>query len=444
MSDLDLDLPAVRAGASALAGVAGRLGALLPGLRALTLTADAFGKLPESEQAHRRWDQASKTLIEYLTVATNSIEGLSERVHRAGGDHERADERRAAELDRLSLLGLSHSAGVDLLVSDGVGIPSAGSNPHAVHDWWSGLSPEQRGYVLQQHPGTVGPLDGVPAADRDAANRITLVEQRAELVTERQNNLNDVVYVKELDQRIATLDHLATAAPENGQAYLLKLSTEDDGRAIVAVGNPDLAGRVITHIPGMSTDLTSMPHLVGQMDQLVGTLPEGTAAIAYLDYNPPNGVHTVWQEGPADAGAAGLSRFQDGLNATGTAGTEHLLVPHSYGGVLYGHAAATYGVDTDAVYGIGWIGTGQSSAHEFLGTSSVSVSLHPPDIAQVVPAVPYLNHGVSPLSESFGADVIPVQSATSWPHVAHYSDQYFRNPEVLNQIREILEPPRDE
>ena len=40
--------------------------------------------------------------------------------------------------------------------------------------WWRSLTSEERGRVIREHPEWVGPRDGLPAADRDSANRALL------------------------------------------------------------------------------------------------------------------------------------------------------------------------------------------------------------------------------------------------------------------------------
>src|SRR6266540_5847322 len=53
-------------------------------------------------------------------------------------------------------------------------VPPRGSDPKAVRDWWNSLSPQDRAFLIREAPDQVGWLDGVPAADRDEANRLVL------------------------------------------------------------------------------------------------------------------------------------------------------------------------------------------------------------------------------------------------------------------------------
>src|SRR6266511_2197495 len=60
-------------------------------------------------------------------------------------------------------------------------VPRVGSDPKAVKAWWSSLSPAEREFLIRERPDVIGWLDGVPAADRDEANRLVLTATAAGL-----------------------------------------------------------------------------------------------------------------------------------------------------------------------------------------------------------------------------------------------------------------------
>src|SRR5436305_1685504 len=72
------------------------------------------------------------------------------------------------------------------LASSGPVTPDEASGPPPDRDpvhvaaWWHGLSPAQRRTLLDRHPELVGDLDGVPATDRDVANRVRLARLLAD------------------------------------------------------------------------------------------------------------------------------------------------------------------------------------------------------------------------------------------------------------------------
>jgi hypothetical protein len=59
------------------------------------------------------------------------------------------------------------------------GLPPCTATPAEVGRWWDALTAEQRRWLVATEPGWLGPLDGVPAAYRDLANRLLLDERRA-------------------------------------------------------------------------------------------------------------------------------------------------------------------------------------------------------------------------------------------------------------------------
>ncbi len=147
----------------------------------------------------------------------------------------------------------------------------AGRPPREVREWWETLSPQQQELAIRQHPELVGWLDGVPVVDRDAANRIVLDRETRDLLDRKralENRLREVTDpftgvdpmgvvsrqvradLAEVNGKLAGLDAISNRI-DGGQppAFLLGVSAAADGRAIVAVNNPDTAHNVVTYIP---------------------------------------------------------------------------------------------------------------------------------------------------------------------------------------------------
>ncbi|GAA2881664.1 hypothetical protein Acy02nite_16390 [Actinoplanes cyaneus] len=209
--------------------------------------------------------------------------------------------------------------------------------PAQVHRWWTALAPDQRKQAVRNHPGLVGALDGIPATDRDHGNRVVLrhavtaLEHHLAELTAREKLIRSMISlhrsselypesanpgraaVAELD-RIAderdTVEGTLTGAraircrltdPDAPPALLLGFSTEGDGRAIVAVGNPDLAGDVVTYVPGAGDGLPGIAGELRRVDAMATGEP-ATATVLWLDSSTD----------PADE----LRSFQQGLRAT--------------------------------------------------------------------------------------------------------------------------------
>jgi hypothetical protein len=226
--------------------------------------------------------------------------------------------------------------------------PACTAAPAEVSRWWAGLTPAQRQWLLAAEPGSIGALDGVPAADRDAANRLLLDDQRAG----------------------GRLDLLADRlADDTGpRAYLLRLDLAGEGRVVVALGDPDRAANVLTHVPGMTADLASFGGELARAERVAVRAGEtgpatATSAVLWLGYDAPDFVHEAASAGQAQAGAPELRRFQDGLRASHEGPpARQTVLGHSYGSLVVGTAAATPGLAADSVVFVGSPGVGVDSA----------------------------------------------------------------------------------
>ncbi|MEV6970819.1 alpha/beta hydrolase [Hamadaea sp. NPDC051192] len=221
-------------------------------------------------------------------------------------------------------------------------VPPPGSSPQRVADWWKGLSDQQRQLYLDAYPQLVGNLDGLPATDRDSANRLTLRSHLAELTT-GDGDARDLERSQRLLDRLERNEY----GDPNEQLFLLGIDNSGDGRAIVAVGNPDDAANTCVLVPGVGTTLDGM---TGQIDrattmqrgayaQAVGT-GESVSVIAWLGYDAPEADWSAISHKRAEAGAPLLDGFVDGLHVTHGNGPAHTSVlGHSYGSTVVGNAA---------------------------------------------------------------------------------------------------------
>ncbi|MEU1885145.1 alpha/beta hydrolase [Micromonospora rifamycinica] len=254
------------------------------------------------------------------------------------------------------------------------GRPADDATPAAVRAWWAGLTPAQRRWLVLHEPARTGPRDGVPAAARDQANRLLLAGHREALLAERRSlsarRSGERAALRRIDRALAVLDRLAGRLASTGapRAYLLGLDPAGDGRAIVALGNPDRAGRVLTYVPGMTSDLADVPGELGRAARVQARCTaiapdEETAAVLWLDYDAPDFLPEASSPAQArDAGSA-LHRFQEGLRAThdGPVARQTVL-GHSYGSLVVGSAARDHGLSADALAFVGSPGVGVDRA----------------------------------------------------------------------------------
>ncbi|WIM97174.1 alpha/beta hydrolase [Actinoplanes oblitus] len=267
---------------------------------------------------------------------------------RVAGD---ADESAAARLAELAVAPAAPT---------GSARPDCTATPAQVARWWAGLSPAERMWLLAAEPGAVAGLDGVPVADRDLANRLLLADRRDRL--RHTAGTPDAAKLRGLDRLAGRLED------ERGpRAYLIGLDVAGDGRAIVALGDPDHAANVLTHVPGMTADLAGLGGELTRAERVAARAGElgpeaATSSVLWLGYDAPDFLHEAWSAGQAESGATGLRRFQEGLRAThdGPAARQTVL-GHSYGSLVVGKAA-TGALDADRVIFVGSPGVGVDSA----------------------------------------------------------------------------------
>jgi hypothetical protein len=347
---------------------------------------------------------------------------LGERVRAAQlllADGQVASAVRAAEAaDADALLRLAHLTTPDPPPTE------PPTEPAAVARWWAALSPAERSRLIADRPDLIGWRDGVPAVARDAANR----------------------------RLLATVDHspglqaLAARLDDPGlpRAYLLGLDPAGDGRAIVAVGDPDHATDVVTYVPGVNRGLADVPALVGRTDAIAARAGElgptrRVSAVLWLGYDAPDGLDVALPRA-AHGSEAALDSFADGLRATHVGDRSHnTVLGHSYGSLVAGVTARDRGLDADELVLIGSPGVGVDRAAQLTGipaghvwagaAAGDPVQRFAPGLGQVVvdaltnlrhpfsahygDATPdvFLWHGRNPVTEGFGAHVFAAAAA---------------------------------
>lgn len=283
-----------------------------------------------------------------------------------------ADESLAARLEALAPEKVLLSGTVDLYVATSQ-IPGPGARPADVRAWWASLTPDQRRYLIAGYPDRIGNLDGIPVLDRDRANRIVLNRELRDFTAQREaiaarlaaleSSVDDpptpaqygqVAAVRaeldEVDGRLkgmrAILDRLTS--PRQPSAYLVGFDARvDDGRAIVALGDPDTADHTGVLVPGVGTELDDIGGQISRATRLHDTATElggptvgGVAVIAWLGYDTPGIDGGAVAENMAETGGDNLDRFVNGLRATHEGDAAHLtVVGHSYGSAVIGEAA---------------------------------------------------------------------------------------------------------
>ncbi|GAA4807713.1 alpha/beta hydrolase [Streptomyces ziwulingensis] len=231
-----------------------------------------------------------------------------------------------------------------------------GDDPKAAADWWKALSPADRQTYTTLYPKEIGATDGLPTDVRDDANRTSVTQElnalqygnyaehfpgeSTETVNRRLNNLTL------LNDRIEASD----SAPKGKELYLLGYDSKDDGRAIIAMGNPDTAAHTGILVPGTNTNMEAVPGQVERIGKLRSSAEEqsngeSVAMVTWLGYDAPEAsltdFNSVGGTGRAEDAAPDLRQFVAGTQAAHDGSPSHTTVlGHSYGSTVVGAAAA--------------------------------------------------------------------------------------------------------
>ncbi|WP_327122283.1 alpha/beta hydrolase family protein [Streptomyces sp. NBC_01341] len=368
-------------------------------------------------------------------------------------------------------------------VRDAAGAYLADTIPHDAtpaqrRDWWAGLAQEQREEYLAVYPDRIGNLDGIPALVRDAANRDNLQLLIGKLEgRDDDRSVTQLAGLREIERQLG-----AGGKPGEPPMFLLGVSDEGNGRAIVSFGNPDTAKNVSTYVPGLNTSLDrgfAEGDLKRARDTAIGSQyhDPSSAAIAWLGYDAPQAIDglsslAVAGEGRAEEGGRRLGEFTAGLAATNEHRDPHLTaIGHSYGSRTVGAATqqggGLEGVDDIVLVGSPGVGVdraedlGVGPGHVFVGAADNDVVTMMPSKRQAVAGIAIsplgplavlagdaadqgdddLWFGRDPASESFGArrfrvDDGPGFVGSSGPSIGAHS-QYFdpiRDPASANNI----------
>ncbi|GAA4952398.1 alpha/beta hydrolase [Actinoplanes utahensis] len=345
----------------------------------------------------------------------------------------------------------------------------ANRTPKEVNEWWSTLTPEQQDQAIAQHPELVGWLDGVPATDRDTANRIMLGRQTDDLNQQKRDLENRLAAMQstwgqadpmgaqylavkrqldEVNEKLGGLNAISNRLDEPGRppAFLLGISTEADGKAIVAVNNPDQANNVVTYVPGTTADLGGAAGDMERADRMVADAgladPDATtSAVYWLGYDAPDLPHNAASSGYARDGAEDLTRFQGGLRATheGDQDSRNTVLGHSYGSTVIGHAGKSAGFAVDAAIFVGSPGVDANHVSELPGLppDKVYATRAQYDVIKWVPGLDIV-HGDDPVDPGFGAKVFPSDRGDRFGQVDTHSAYWNEGNVARDGIADII------
>lgn len=339
-------------------------------------------------------------------------------------------------------------------------------DPNEVKRWWDSLSKSQQDQLPRDHPDKLGNLNGVPVMARSTANK-TVMQADLDRVTNAaaQHNVSvDEVQAHPQDYGLTPTDITrytnATKVKEglehnsektHGAPTFLQVYEPDafngQGRAAIAIGDPDHAANTAVVVPGTghsvtegwlgSDDAANVYYETRRADP-----GRNTSVVAWMGYDAPDSMTDirVAQTGLAHQGGALLASDINGLNATHDGASHVTVIGHSYGSTTVADAAAGFGMRTDDVVLIGCPGTDMASrasdfhlppgGHVYVGGASTD-------------PVTYLGNmpggvglGADPYLDSFGSTRFKAEAAGTWAWQDH-SHYYDKGSESLFSIGDI-------
>ncbi|MER6016017.1 alpha/beta hydrolase [Streptomyces bluensis] len=302
-------------------------------------------------------------------------------------------------------------------------------DPKAAAEWWKALSPEERQTYTTLYPREIGATDGLPTDVRDDANR-TALAQELNLLQDGYYKDKEKVFPGEsgetsnqrLNNALLLRDRLdaGDSAPKGKELYLLGYDSKDDGRAIIAMGNPDTAAHTGILVPGTNTTMEGVPGQLERIDKLQNAADkqadgESVAMVTWLGYDAPEAkltdFNSVAGTGRAEDAAPDLRQFVAGTQASHDGSPSHTtVIGHSYGSTVVGAAASGGdGLGADDVVAVGSPGMTVDEASD-LQMDPEHVWIGTAEDDSVVKETSGLTLGPDPGKKSFGGNNIEVDT----------------------------------
>ena len=272
--------------------------------------------------------------------------------------------------------------------------PDLPKDPKAAAAAWGAMDPALRAQYLATYPALIGNADGIPAADRNQANRLALA---ADATTIRQKvaaagfTLSDDpdpadpqtkkrltailtaagysgAALKTAESTLATEHQLRRVAASGVPTVELLIYQPDafggKGRAAISLGDVSTAQHVSVIAPGMTSEVpgylgTEVDNATALFSARDATGKGADAVIAYVGYDAPGGTDpNMALTIKAQMGAEQLTSDIAGFRAMQETRTPLTLIGHSYGSTTSAYAVARDHADVDALVLIGSPGAG--------------------------------------------------------------------------------------
>ncbi|MDT5400044.1 MAG: hypothetical protein QOK33_3275 [Mycobacterium sp.] len=262
-------------------------------------------------------------------------------------------------------------------------LPAPASSAEDVNQWWNSLSRSEKHALICGHPAELGNMNGIPADVRDQVNRAVMKDDVTRVADAARSHgvpAQDVVDHPERYglTREHTVRFFNAVRTRNGLNHTSAgtrpvmlwayhpLAFNGQGKATIAIGNPDTATDTAVVVPGTGSSVAQgwmasddATHLYDQM--VLANPGEQTSVLAWMGYDAPDSPIELRVAAPALARAGGdlLAADVNGLAATHRAevGSHVTVIGHSYGSTTVADAFAASGMRANDAVLIGSPGT---------------------------------------------------------------------------------------
>ncbi|MBJ7398749.1 alpha/beta hydrolase [Mycolicibacterium sp.] len=345
--------------------------------------------------------------------------------------------------------------------------PSVPTSPEYRRAWWDSLSQDAKDILLEKNSDELGNCDGLPVADRSVANiavmtndldRIDRVVSAydvpvGEIILEPSRfglTMTDIMRYVNADGVKRGLDYNRSQTGAEVLLFLYKpLEFGGQGRAAIAIGDPDSADHTAVLVPGTGNSVANgwladnddAANLYAETLAATGR-SQGVSVLAWMGYDTPDAIvdPRVAQTTLARRGGAVLAADVNALTVTHRGPSHVTVIGHSYGSTTVADAAAGYGMDADDVVLVGSPGTDlartasdfhlRGAGHVYVGASSTDPITNLAGLPIAVPGLGLapepIGLGADPAADGFGSTRFKAEvrgwTLGSWTDHEHYFD----------------------
>lgn len=304
------------------------------------------------------------------------------------------------------------------------GASDAPTDPGRMRELWDHLNPAQRTDLFRQDP-MFGDKARLPVnlCDEHARDALNYWLERVP---------DDPLY-RSIEEAIQ--QHL-----NQPQRFLLGFEPTD-GRAIISIGNPDLATHTGVLVPGTFTDATKLipsakdtgyvevsRRFQYSAERRLEGEGSGVAVVDWQNYHAPQSLLPgAARNSFAEAGAPRLRDFLERLDHTNQMPDAHrTVIGHSYGAVVVGEAAQGPGLNAHSLVTLGGAGMHARTVEELIlqgvplqpGSAPVWGLIHPNDPIRILGPADRtsIGHGRLTYKDDFGAHPERISEKSGpWP-----------------------------